>query len=458
VPYSPFVSTSGHRLYRHARPYRFLGVNIYGAMHLGATAEAGGDRARLERELDALALLGVRNVRALAASEGPDTESWFARSRDDGWGWSDTTALGRRPTPWRVVPSMQPTPGTYNLGVVAGLDYLVAALARRNMTCVLMLGNMWPWSGGFAQYVEWGDAVSASPSSIPYMPPERGGDWDTFQRYAARFYGSEEAQAAFRAHVHYVLTRRNPLRGQIAYADDPTIMAWELANEPRGMREVGAYSRWLEQTSRLIKSLAPRQLVTTGTEGQTPFPKSYVGVDFRADHALSAVDYATVHIWPQNWEWYSPQSPEATYGRALNRSLTYLRAHLAIAEELGKPLVLEEFGLSRDRNEHANGTPVSWRDRFFTDLLAEVTTQAAANSPLVGANIWAWGGEGRPRRPRAATEPVLLAEHCWRAGDPMLGDPAHEAAGWYSVYDDDLSTHRVLANFSGALAALPTWY
>ena len=100
----------------------------------------------------------------------------------------------------------------------------------------------------------------------------------------------------------------------------------------------------------------------------------------------------------------------------------------------------------------------SWRDRFYTDLLGCVLEYAEANSPLAGANIWAWGGEGKPRRPRTGDEPTLLPEHCWRPGDSLIGDPPHEAAGWYSVYDDDVSTHRVLANFSAALASLPTWY
>ena len=431
---------------------------MWHAMHLGANADAGGDRRRLERELDQIRALGVTNVRALAASEGPDTESWLARTRDDGWRWRDVVSLGRRPTPWRVLPSMMPAPGEYHMGVVAGLDFLIDALARRNMTCVLYLGNMWPWSGGFAQYVEWADAAAGQPTHIPYMPPEAGGDWDTLQRYASRFYASAAAQQAFQAHVRYILTRANPLRGGVTYGDEPTIMAWELANEPRGMRETSAYARWLDETAGLIKRLAPRQLVTTGTEGQTPFPKSYVGIDFKRDHAIQHIDYATVHIWPQNWEWYTPRDPDGSYGRALNRSLSYLRSHVDDAAALGKPLVLEEFGISRDGNDHSRGTPTSWRDRFYTDLLGRVIEYAEANSPLAGANIWAWGGEGKPRRPRTRHEPTLLPEHCWRPGDSLIGDPPHEAAGWDSVYDDDASTHRVLANFSAALASLPTWY
>eukprot|EP00966_Prymnesium_polylepis_P116401 2690313-Prymnesium_polylepis.1 len=70
-------------------------------MHLGA--EASGDRPRLVRELDRMASVGLKNVRVLAASEGPDQQP----------GWMPW----RPATPWRVVPSMQPELGQYNLDV-----------------------------------------------------------------------------------------------------------------------------------------------------------------------------------------------------------------------------------------------------------------------------------------------------------------------------------------------------
>ena len=147
---SPFITANGTRLYRFGEPYRFVGANMWYAMHLGAADAVGGDRPRLLRELDRLQALGVSNIRVLAASEGPDRESWFV--------------LGA-PTPWRILPSMQPSPGAYNEAVVAGLDFLLAEMAKRDMTAVLMLGNMWPWSGGFAQYVSWAAGVP-----VPYPP------------------------------------------------------------------------------------------------------------------------------------------------------------------------------------------------------------------------------------------------------------------------------------------------
>ena len=253
--------------------------------------------------------------------------------------------------------------------------------------------------------------------------------------------------------MRFVLTRVNPLTG-VGYADEPAIMGWELANEPRPMRQVANYRAWLDAAATLIKELAPRQLLTIGSEGATPFARSYVGIDFANEHAHKLIDYATVHVWPQNWEWYNPVDAEGTYGRARNRSLTYLREHVDAARALAKPVVLEEFGFARDGAEHHAAAGTTWRETFFRDMFEEVLAHATANSPLHGANVWAWGGEGRPRRPRAPGEP-LVGAHCWQVGDPLLGDPPHEPAGWYSIFDSDASTHAAMANFSAALARLP---
>lgn len=121
VPFSPFVTAVGGRLYRYGQPYRFIGTNLWAGMHLGAVTRAGGDRSRLIRELDRMVSLGIRNVRVLAASEGPDKVA----------GWLPWRAA----TPWRVLPSMQPERGVYNQEIVLGLDFLLhQATARKLIT------------------------------------------------------------------------------------------------------------------------------------------------------------------------------------------------------------------------------------------------------------------------------------------------------------------------------------
>jgi hypothetical protein len=112
--------------------------------------------------------------------------------------------------------------------------------------------------------------------------------------------------AHVRMRARSAASRTNALSG-LAYADDATILAWELCNEPRAVSEASqqarhraAYMRWVQQTAARIRSLAPRQLIAVGSEGTTPFGE-YINVNWEATHRLSEIDVLTAHVWPQNW-------------------------------------------------------------------------------------------------------------------------------------------------------------
>ena len=56
----------------------------------------------------------------------------------------------------------------------------------------------------------------------------------------------------------------NPASPNCARSDDPTILAWGLANEPRceGDRACSVVPFWADSTARHLKSLDPNHLVT----------------------------------------------------------------------------------------------------------------------------------------------------------------------------------------------------
>lgn len=110
-------------------------------------------------------------------------------------------------------------------------------------------------------------------------------------------------------------------------------MSWELANEPRRLDLA-----WVNRTACLLKQLAPRQLVTTGVEGNIS------STNFSRDHASSCIDYATFHLWVQNWQIYDPYDAATTLPKAMEFARNYIDFHLLYKD---KPVVLEEFGLSR---------------------------------------------------------------------------------------------------------------
>jgi mannan endo-1,4-beta-mannosidase len=329
VKSTKFVTVHDGKFMFDGRPHYFVGANFCQGMNLGVDGPSG-NRLRLVEELDHLQQLGVTNLRIMASSEGPDTE------------------------PHRMVPSLMPSPGTYNEDVFDGLDYLLAQMGERGMQAVMVLNNYWPWSGGMAQYVSWHKGTP-----IPY------GDWLAFMRYSAKFYDCEACQVSYRDHIETVINRTNRYTG-LKYHDDPTIFSWQLANEPRRYPD-----EWIDETTAHIKSLDPHHLVTTGSEG-TP-PREYQ--DFTENHASRNIDYATIHIWPQNWGWYDPTNP-SSYTQAEEQARTYFRNHASAAAALGKPLVLEEFGLARDwepyHDIHDPSSPTTHRDLFYAAMFEEV--------------------------------------------------------------------------------------
>lgn len=399
-----FVEVRGKHFYRDGAIYRFLGANFWYGMHLGA-ASAPGDRTRLLAELDQLRSLGITNLRIMAAGEGPDD------------------------APWRVVPSLQPAPGQYNEKILEGLDFLLLEIGKRNMTAVVCLNNFWPWSGGFAQYHCWFGG-----EEIPYPPPAEGSSWYRFARFSSRFYRNKAAMGAFEDHIRKIVGRVNTLTGK-AYRDDSAIMAWQLANEPRGVFRPRAYRKWIRRSASLIKSIDSHHLVSIGSEGNTAGP---TGNHFRRDHATDLIDYTTIHIWIQNWGWYDPQRPDVTYQDALKKTCRYINRHLSKAEKLNKPMVLEEFGIARDRGDHDPAAGTSDRDRFYGDVFQHIYDLTEGETAVAGCNFWAWGGQGRPREPEAI----------WQPGDDLIGDPPHEHQGWYSIYDRDTTTLAVIRKYA----------
>ena len=405
-----FITVEGSHFIKDGAPYQFIGANFWYGMHLGMEGEQG-NRERLLAELDLMKEQGIDNLRVMASSEGPDTE------------------------PWRVVPSLQPSPGKLNEDLLIGLDYLLAEMGKREMYAVLCLNNFWQWSGGMAQYVSW-----TSDHKIPYPTPTDGSKYGLFVLHAAKFYKNEAAMKLFEDFMKQVITRTNTVTGK-PYKEDPTIMSWQLANEPRGIQNASAYRSWIDRSANFIKSLDTNHLVSLGSEGNTSIPKVN-GLNFQKDHVFEAIDYTTIHIWIQNWGWYDPKKADSTYPKAWKTAKKYAQKHIRWAKQMNKPLVIEEFGIARDLNDHAVEAPVYWRNIYYQDLFSLVVEEAAKeNSPLAGCNFWAWGGMGRP----SATKSI------WKPGDDLIGDPPHEYQGWYSIYDQDTSTLELIRIYNAKL-------
>lgn len=413
---SGFVQVQGTRFVLDAKTYRFAGANFWYGAYLGA-ANGTGDRARLRAELDQLHAAGIDNLRILAMSEA----SGFKRG---------------------VRPALMTAPGKFDESLLQGLDYLLAEMAKREMKAVLYLNNFWQWSGGMSQYVSW---VTGEPVST--HDPDATGDWNGFMQNSARFYAMPQAQAWYRDAIRAVIGRTNSVTG-VAYVDDPTVMSWQLANEPRpgsdqeGRANFPAYRQWIDETAGFIHRLAPKQLVSTGSEGAMGSLRD-IELYVQA-HETPNVDYLTFHLWPSNWNWIDQQDPAARLDSGLKTSLAYIDQHIDVAGRMGKPIVLSEFGLNRDGGSFSAGSGVVVRDRFYQAIYDRVLKRMQAGDAIAGTNFWAWGGRGRTSN----------ADWMWKAGDPFTGDPPQEAQGLFSLFDSDASTLGIVSGHACAIRAL----
>jgi mannan endo-1,4-beta-mannosidase len=411
-----FVRTAGTRFVRNGSPYRVAGTNMWYAAYLGSDRPVG-NRDRLKRELDRLAKLGINNIRLLGSSE-------FSPLKNS------------------VRPTFRNRTRVFNQTLLRGLDHALAEMGRRDMTAVIYLTNFWEWSGGMMTYLYWTNGGRYIDMNDPAHP------WPQFADMSSDFYGRAAAVRMFDDYVRAVVGRRNSVTGRW-YRDDPAILSWQLANEPRpggsdeaGRRHMRAYLAWIDGTAWLIKSIDPNHLVSTGSEGtQGCINDAQCVIDA---HSSPAVDYVNAHIWPQNWSWADPKDLSGTWPTVERNTQSYIAQQLAIARQLRKPLLIEEFGFPRDGGSFDPDSPTRFKDRFYQLIYSAVLASVRSGGPLQGCNFWGWGGEGRARH----------ADHHFVRGDTSyVGDPPHEPQGWYSVFDLDKSTQGAIRDYARALRA-----
>ena len=402
---SPFVHVENGQFIRNGQPYYYVGTNFWYGAILGSTGQ-GGDRERLCKELDYLKSIGIDNLRVLVGADG------------------------ERGIPSKADPTLQTAPGVYNDTIFDGLDYFMAELGKRDMLAVLYMNNSWEWTGGYSVYLEWAGEGRAPIPSVD--------GWDAYRERVALYAKNDSAKAMFKRHVEHVVTRTNRYTG-IKYIDDPALMAWQIGNEPRpfGEDNFPAFEEWVLDVAAQIKSLDPHHMVSTGSEGKWGC-EGDVAMCERI-HANSNVDYLTFHLWPLNWSWITEQTVVEDLPAAKEGTKEYIDLHVDMAERIGKPVVMEEFGYPRDGFLFDKGTPVTARDAFYSYVFDLVAEDAQQDGAFAGCNFWGWGGFAEPDHEN------------WQAGDDYCGDPAQEQQGLNSVFASDASTMAIITEAVGKI-------
>jgi mannan endo-1,4-beta-mannosidase len=409
---NPFVRVEGQRFVLNGKPYRYAGTNLWYGAYLGS-AGALGHRDRLKRELDALKAVGIDNLRILGSGE-------------------------LSPLKNSLKPAFRGREAPYNEELLAGLDFCLAEMAARGMKAVIYLNNFWEWSGGMATYLYWTNGGQYMDLGDPAHP------WPQFADFSAQFYASPKAVALYLEYVDAIVRRTNSVTGK-PYRNDPTIMSWQIANEPRpggtaSKAPFEAFYAFLARTADFIKARDRNHLVSTGNEGLKGCLESEACV-LRA-HKPKSIDYLTFHLWPLNWSWIDAANLAASYAACEAKARDYIASHIKMAASLGKPAVLEEFGFVRDGGLYDLSAPTTWRDRFYAMVFSMVEESQRRHGPFAGTNFWAWGGQGRALHP----------DYKMRSGDTAyVGDPPQEPQGVNSVFDSDASTLAIIRAHAAAL-------
>ena len=404
-----FIKVNNNHFIKNGKPYYFIGTNYW---YGGMLASKNGNRERLKKELDELKSLGITNLRVMATAEGGDQD-------------------------YTVIPATQPTQGKYNQDLLEGLDFFLNELKKRDMDAILYLTNNWEWSGGMAKYLEW-NGYGKVPN--PNLKPNT---WPQFMSYTAQFHQCEPCKNSFLEHIKFMLNRKNSVNG-IPYKQDKTIMAWEVANEPRiwNVENEKAFTNWLIEVASTIKSIDKNHLLTTGSEGKAGSNDDIAA--FERTHNNPNIDYLTMHIWPKNWGWYNINDEKNSTEVAIKKTNEYIDEHIKVAQNLKKPLVLEEFGFPREKESLDKKASVENRNHYYEFVFEKMKTSIKAGLPFSALNFWGYGGLGKNNPENGK----------WNLGDDYTTDPPQEPQGLNSVFSTDKTTLDLIKKYNNQLKNL----
>lgn len=408
-----FVAVEGTRFTVGGEPFHFVGANV-------AVMHGPAHRAAMEATLDAAHADGLSVVRLWALGEYDA----------DAPAWADAYAFRRGPSDW-----LDPA--------LVHLDRTLEACRVRGLRAIVVLANRWSDYGGLGTYARW--------ALVPFTPGE-GGSVGTSE--LGRLYERPEVRDLYRAHVERIVGRTSSITG-VPYRDEPTIVAWELANElEASRRDAAALVRWVEAEAAHVRSLDPRHLVSAGHVG---YSTSSERRTWRDVAGARGIDYADAHAYPTR---YGEVHTLAELARYVDD-----RAQLA-HHVIRRPLVFGEVGFSATHPRVLGVARRRWLDAFL---------RAAARDGVGGVLSWIYvPGDDRPSEHAIVTSGAdvartrdlrdVLARHARRwartppternprlgpeIGEEPLWDPRRTVHGGGGVHDGwarpDADERRVL--------------
>ncbi|KAG8690693.1 hypothetical protein FRC11_009748 [Ceratobasidium sp. 423] len=300
--------------------------------------------------------LGGQKYTAVGLSNNADITKAFSDLKNAGfttlrtWGFNEVTSPSG--TYYQIWNGKTATLNTGADGLQK-FDTVVAQAKAAGIRLIVALTNNWQDYGGMDVYVR--QLLGSDKHDLFYTDSAVK---DAFKKYISGFVGQ--------------------------YKNEPTIMAWELANEPRCRGSTGSttgscttqtITQWATEMSAYIKSIAPNQLVAIGDEGfyNQPSAPTYPyqgseGVDFDANLKISSIDFGTFHSYPEHWGQGS---------NVVGWGTQWIKDHAASQKSANKPVILEEFGVTSSYNP--SNTYTTWWDTIISSgLTGDLIWQAGS--------------------------------------------------------------------------------
>jgi Cellulose binding domain/Cellulase (glycosyl hydrolase family 5) len=299
-----FVTRCGIRFCLDGKPYYFAGTNTYDMFTFGfdwLPGEQYVDKARIDAQMARLQTDGVTVLRLWMFSH----EAWqgFEESK-----------------------------GVYTEEEFILFDYIMKSARDHFIRLIPVFENYWEAYGGIDARLAWEG-----------LPNGQANRW--------RFFNKAQCPGCFTQYKNYVnkaLTRTNFFTG-VKWINDPTVLAWELMNEPRyqdatpNENTTGTTLRaWVDEMGAYVKSLDPNHLLGTGMEGQqTAYGYGGdAGNPFVYIHQSPYIDFTSGHMYPtEGWAGLDFTKARALLKRWIDDSHNIV----------GKPFFLGEWNASTDK-------------------------------------------------------------------------------------------------------------
>ncbi len=324
---SEYIYCNGNSLMLNDKPFYSIGFNSYYLQNLAAY----NDTLQIIEVLSEAKKMGTNVIRTWGFYDSPDN--------------SDNAVI-------------QFSPGKFNEEGLQALDYVIAKANEYKIRLIIPLVNNWEEYGGINQYVQWYSELF--PETLPKIFQQKiiEGIEGRFYRYFITsnlthddFYINDTIKGWYKNYISTIINRTNSFTG-ISYKNDPTILAWELANEPRSSDLSGRIIyKWADEISTYIKLLDDNHLVSTGEEGFDIFSDYYDigkygnqkwlfdgsnGISFYLNTSLPNIDIASIHFYPEAW------------GLTKDISIDWLNDHKKISNEFNKPIIIGEVAARKN--------------------------------------------------------------------------------------------------------------